>query len=102
MAVNGSLGNRMSFIDFPVIEILVTGQLISRPIFGTYLDVYKRQILICLELRVSRGIESYISFIEWGVIFTIINFFAGIMIGFFLSHKQVVGLIKRLKNIVRK
>lgn len=59
-------------------------------------------ILICLELRVSRGIESYISFIEWGVIFTIINFFAGIMIGFFLSHKQVVGLIKRLKNIVRK
>lgn len=34
VAVNGSPGNRMSFIDFPVIEILVTGQLISRPIFG--------------------------------------------------------------------
>ena len=48
VAVNGSPGNRMSFIDFPVIEILVTGQLISRPIFGTYLFEYLVDFVNCL------------------------------------------------------
>ena len=38
----------MSFIDFPVIEILVTGQLISRPIFGTYLFEYRVDFVNCL------------------------------------------------------
>lgn len=64
--------------------------------------VFSGVILVYLELKISVRIESYLAFIKWGGIFTITNFFAGMLVGLLLSYKQVMGLTKRLKNIVRK
>lgn len=59
-------------------------------------------VLTYLESRINVQIVDYIAFIKNGMIFTIINLFIGMLIEFLAGHSQMLGVLKRLINIIRK
>ncbi len=78
-----------------------TGKLM--PLLGRLLPLIAVGVIACaVELRLIGALHSYLEFILYGVLLVAINSLLACAVGYVCNRKDFLGLLSRVKNLIKK